>query len=903
MNGMFALSPLVKLIVIAIPIGFGLMRLAGWTAEYLWFDALGYGSVFWTVREVGIVFFLIAFAAALSYFWINLKVFVRLADLGAVVAALNAQFTGQIAPPFPSSLQRRLTGDPRPRTPLPLIGVIVVIAFFFGLAFYNRWDILLRFWWSQPYGDPDPIFGHDIGFYLFELPLLELVQNSMLTASLLTSVLIWFGYLAAGDLSSDWRRLITTRAAVLWHALANPAVYLLALAWGFYLDRYELLLSTRGIVHGMGYSDFHVVLPAIWIIICATFAFVAILLLAPLHKRLTIMLTALIGYPAVLVLGLSIAPGFVQGYVVEPNELELEAPYLRHHIAFTRKAFQLDAVDERSYEAARDLTPEVLSRNRQTIDNIRVWDWRPLSETLRQLQQIRTYYQFGDVDVDRYQFDGASRQVMLTARELSGTLPGKAETWLNRRLQYTHGYGLAMSLASEKTVEGSPVLMIKDVPPRSTDGHVIERPEIYYGENIPGYRLVATAVREFDYPKGDRNVYTRYEGRGGVKIGAYWRRLLFAWHQSDVNIAITSYVTAQSRLQFWRDVKNRVGRIAPFLVLDQDPYLVLSKGRLYWIQDAYTVSSQFPYSEPYQGDFNYIRNSVKAVIDAYNGDVTFYVIDTDDPVLAVYRAALPVLFRELTEMPEDLRRHLRYPQDLFEVQVAKYSTFHMTVPQVFYNGEDLWAAPREKYGGRIINLKPYYVLIKLPNETELQFLLMTPLTPANRDNMIAWMAARSDLPGYGELLVYKMPKERLVLGPIQVEATIDQDTSISQQLSLWDQRGSRVIRGSLLVIPINQSFIYVEPVYLIAENSAIPQLKRVIVSDGEKIAMEPTLRESLEAVFGLDVKEPEPTPAGEQSDTIGEAREALKTAEEALRAGDWSLFGRAMEQLKTLLGD
>jgi len=638
---MFALSPLLRTILVAIPIGFGLIRLADWTAEYLWFDAVGYGSVFWTLREVGIVFFAMAFAAALFYFWINLRIFVRLADLGAVVAALNAQFTGQIAPPFPSSLQHRLASETRPKTPLPLIGIITVIAFFFGVAFYNRWDVLLRFWWSQPFNSTDPIYGHDIGFYLFELPLLDLVQNSILTASLLASVLIWLGYLAAGNLTSDWRRLINAPAPVLWHALANPAVYLLALTWGFYLDRYELLLSTRGIVHGMGYSDFHVVLPAIWIIMCVTLAFAATLLLTPLHKNLTIMLTALIGYPAVLLMGLTVAPGFVQGYVVEPNELEFETPYLRNQIAFTREAFQLAGVDERSYEAARDLTPEVLSHNRQTIDNIRVWDWRPLSETLRQLQQIRTYYKFGDVDVDRYDFAGTKRQVMLTARELSGTLPGKAETWLNRRLQYTHGYGLAMSLASEKTPEGSPVLMIKDVPPRSMDGHVVERPEIYYGENIPGYRLVATSVPEFDYPKGDRNVYTRYEGRGGVAIDGFWRRLLFAWHQSDVNIAITSYVTAQSRLQFWRDVKERVTRIAPFLVLDQDPYLVLSKGRLYWIQDAYTVSSLFPYSEPYQGDVNYIRNSVKVVIDAYHGDVTFYAIDTKDPVLAVYRAACP----------------------------------------------------------------------------------------------------------------------------------------------------------------------------------------------------------------------------------------------------------------------
>ncbi|MGI9415224.1 MAG: UPF0182 family membrane protein [Hyphomicrobiales bacterium] len=900
---MFTLSTRMKLILIAIPIGFGMLRLAGWTAEYLWFEALGYASVFWTVRELGVVFFVMAFVAALAYFWINLHIFIRLADLSGIVAAINAQFTGQFGPPFPSSLQSRLAGSARPKTPLVLIGAAVAIAFIFGVYFYNRWDMLLRFWWSQPFGELDPIYGRDIGFYLFELPLFELVQNSLLTASVLTSALVWLGYISAGDFPSDWRRMLDARAAVLWHVLANPVVYLLALAWGFYLDRYELLQSTRGIVNGMGYTDHLVVLPAIWIVLGATLAFATMLLITPLHRRRMYLLVALIGYPAVLVLGLSVVPGFVQGYVVEPNELELEKPYLRHHIALTRKAFQLNDVDERSYEASKNLTPAVLSQNQQTIDNIRVWDWRPLSQTLRQLQQIRTYYQFGDVDVDRYEFGGEYRQVMLTARELSGTLPGKAETWLNRRLQYTHGYGLAMSLASEKTREGSPVLMVKDVPPHSEGGHTVERPEIYYGENIPGHRLVATAVREFDHPKGDQNVYTSYGGTGGVTVDTFWRRLLFAWHRSDVNIAITSYITPQSRLQFWRDVKDRVGRIAPFLLLDQDPYLVLSKGRLYWIQDAYSISSQFPYSEPYKAEFNYIRNSVKAVIDAYNGDVTFYVIDSNDPVLAVYRAALPVLFRNLAEMPEDLRRHLRYPQDLFEAQVAKYSTFHMTVPQVFYNGEDLWAAPREKYGGRIIEMKPYYVLIRLPGETELQFLLMTPLTPANRDNMIAWMAARSDLPDYGQLLVYKLPKERLILGPIQVEATIDQDTIISQQLSLWDQRGSRVIRGSLLVIPIDQSFIYVEPVYLIAENSAIPQLKRVIVSDGEKLAMEPTLRKSLNVVFGIDAERPPTAPSREQSDALGEAREALKTAEEALRTGDWSLFGRAMQQLKEFLGE
>jgi uncharacterized membrane protein (UPF0182 family) len=678
-------------------------------------------------------------------------------------------------------------------------------------------------------------------------------------------------------------------------------LFLLALAWGFYLDRFALLQSSRGVVHGAGYTDRYVVLPAIWVMLGATLGFLVVLFFPQPRKSGVWLLTVSGGYLAILLLCLTIVPWGVQSFLVEPNELEVETPFLRHNIAFTRKAYQLDHVDERSYGALGGLTPAALSRNRQTIDNIRLWDWRPLSQTFRQLQQIRTYYEFGDVDVDRYRIDGATRQVMLAARELSDRLPGKAETWVNRHLQYTHGYGLAMSLTAVKSAEGNPVLVVKDLPPRSQGGLSMSQPAIYYGENMPGYCIVTTALREFDYPKGDQNIYTSYSGGGGVPIGSFWRRLLFAWHQFDVDIAITSYITPESRIQFWRNVEERVERTAPFLRLDADPYPVLSGERLYWIQDAYTVSDLFPYAEPHRAGYNYIRNSVKAVVDAYDGDVTFYVVDPRDPVLGVYRQALPALFSSLEEMPEDLRRHLRYPQELFAAQAAKYSTYHMTVPQVFYNREDIWAAPREKYGGEVIEMKPYYLLIRLPEEAELQFLLMTPLTPANRGNMIAWMAARSDFPGYGELLVYKLPKERLILGPIQIEATIDQDTLISQQLSLWDQRGSRVIRGNLLVIPIDQSFIYVEPVYLIAEDSEIPQLKRVIVSDGKRLAMEPTLEEALKVVFRVDIGPSDQAPAGEDRDTLSKAREALTIAEEALREGDWDTFGRAMQELKQLL--
>ena len=418
---------------------------------------------------------------------------------------------------------------------------------------------------------------------------------------------------------------------------------------------------------------------------------------------------------------------------------------------------------------------------------------------------------------------------------------------------------------------------------------------------MAGHRIVRTSVKEFDHPQGDENIYTHYQGVGGVPINAFWRRLLFAWHESDFNIMLTTYIGSESRLQIRREVHERVHQIAPFLRLDNDPYLVVDDGGLYWIQDAYTTSSLFPYSEPYDHEFNYIRNSVKVVVNAYNGDVSFYVIDPVDPVLRVYQQAIPTMFKSIEQMPPGLRRHLRYPVDLFTAQLAIYNTYHVTLPQVFYNGEDLWSMPREKYGGEQIQMPPYYVLMRLPNEEQLQFLLMLPLTPNNRDNMIAWMAARCDYPDYGKLIVYKLPKERLFFGPIQLEAMFDQNTLISQQLSLWDQRGSRVIRGNILVIPIDQSFIYVEPVYLIAEGTDIPQIKRVIVSDGRRVTMAKTLKEALEVAF--DTREPQvpEMPPTMTASGLSEAKAAFDDAQQALHRGDWRVFGHAMEKLKQIL--
>ena len=898
--------PRAKTLLIGLAIIVGLFIFVDWMAEYLWFEALRYESVFWRIRLLKAGLFLAAFLCVFLYFWVNLRIFAAFLDVRSLVSTLITRIGIQPA----AADFVRLSFEPKSgtkksgnRMPGALLLLAIAMALVFGFIHYGQWDTLLLYWWSGPYGQADPIFGNDIGFYLFKLPLYELIQDSLLAASLIASILLFLCYSRDGNLTISWRQGPVAPPRLLWHILSNLALFFVALAWGLYLDRFDTLQSTRGAVYGAGYTDVNVLLPGILIAMGATVSMAVVYLFYKSMRGGPMVLLVSSGYLLIYFLSVTVVPAAVQSYIVEPNELELETPYLTHNIAFTRNAYQLDRVEERSYRATNEITPAALARNKATIDNIRLWDWRPLSETFRQIQQLRAYYEFSDVDVDRYRFGDATRQVMLAPRELSDRLPGKVDRWVNRRLQFTHGYGLVMSLTAKKDTEGGPVLVVKDIPPKSEAGLRVSNPAIYYGETMSGYQIVSTSIPEFDYPQGDKNIYARYSGIGGILLDSYWKRLLFAWHQFDINILISSYIRPESRVQFWRPIKQRVQRVAPFLRLDQDPYLVLSEGRLFWIQDAYTVSSIFPYSEPSEAGFNYIRNSVKVVVDAYDGDLIFYVIDQEDPVLGVYRRSMPALFRPIDEMPQDLRRHLRYPQDLFQAQVDKYNAYHMTLPQVFYNAEDLWAAPREKYGGEVIQMRPYYVLMKLSGEERLQFLLMTPLTPANRGNMIAWMAARNDFPDYGKLIVYKLSKKRLILGPIQVEAKIDQDTLISQRLSLWDQRGSRVIRGNLLVIPIEQSFLYVEPVYLIAEDSAIPQLKRIIVSDGKRVAMKTSLEEAISAVYGADRMPPDETPVSVDADRTPRARAALKAAEDALRSGDWEGFGNAMQMLKDLIGE
>jgi uncharacterized membrane protein (UPF0182 family) len=824
--------------------------IGGFLQKWLWMRQLNYAGIFWTIVSVKWGMTGVAFLGALVFLWINIrhasKENIDSADkdpaktLGGLKKVRGIQIRG--VPISHHTLIRMAAA------------ATVAIAAFFSLGFYAQWDTYLRFHYGGSFGLTDPIFGADLGFYVFRLPFYQLLQSSVVFLTSLAIIAVCLEYAYFDLLRVTARRTIQIHPPAVRHVSMLLFIMAAALGWGSYLDRFNLLYSTTGVVYGIGYTAAHATVVGLWFM--AGIAAVACVLLAISRfrtgwKRLAIGVGA---YAGLYVIAIMLVPALVQKFVVQPNELALETPYLKNYIEFTRKAYNLEAIKETAYPALSDLTAAVIARNQDTIQNIRLWDKRPLLQTYQQTQAIRLYYEFYNVDVDRYHLADGYHQVMLSTRELSATLPEKAQTWVNENLQFTHGYGLVMNFVSKSIGGGFPQFLIQNVPPQSSYGLNMTQPAIYYGEAMAGSRIVSTGVKEFDYPKGNENVYTSYHGKGGIPLDSFGKRLLFALTQGDINILLTSYLTPESRIQIWRNVQERVSQVAPFLKLDADPYAVLSEGKLYWIQDAYTTSSRFPYSNPHSTAFgnglNYIRNSVKAVVDMYDGTVSFYIMDPQDPVLAAYQRAFPGVFKNLDQISADLKLHLRYPQDLFAIQAAQYESFHMTDPQVFYNREDLWVPPQEKYDGNLTPMEPYYILMKLPGSDQLEYLLMSPFTPEHRDNMISWLAARSDFPAYGKMLFYELPKDKLTYGPNQVGAMIDQSTTISQQLTLWDQKGSGVIRGKLVVIPIENSFLYVVPLYLRAEGTNFPQLKRVIVATGDKVVMEPTLDGAISALFG-----------------------------------------------------
>jgi uncharacterized membrane protein (UPF0182 family) len=810
--------------------------------KWLWMRQLDYSGIFWTLLSVKWGMFGIAFVVLVFVLWLNLRFAAGNIDMVSGESFFAKTFK------HPADASRTIDVDISPRELVFAIDfAIVVLSIIVALGISGQWDTYLRFRYGGSFGIADPLFGVDLGFYVFRLPFYELVQGTI-TVLMVSALAILTFCSVFGLRQSKASGQITLSEGNRRHFMVLLFILSANFGWGFVLDHYDLVYSTLGVVHGAGYAAAHITRVALWVMTGASVLGCTLLALAFFRPRTKHIVMGIVVYAALYLVAVMALPLLFETFMVKPNELSLEMPYLTHYIAFTRKAYKLDAIQETAYPALSDLTPAVIARNQDTIQNIRLWDSRPLLQTYQQTQAIRLYYEFYNVNVDRYHLADGFHQVMLSPRELAAKLPDDAQTWVNENLEFTHGEGMVMNFVSNSTGGGLPDYLLENVPAESQFGLKVTQPEIYFGNVAPGYKIVNTGIKEFDYPRGNENVYASYQGTGGIPIDSIWKRLLFAWTQKDINILLTGYLRPESRIQIWRGVQERVAQVAPFLILDKVPYAVLSEGRQYWIQDAYTVSDRYPYSNVQTSGaapgMNYIRNSVKVVVDMYNGTVSLYVMDPTDP---------PGVFKDLNELSADLKSHLRYPEYMFGIQSDEYKTFHMTDPQVFYNREDLWVAPQEKYDGAVAAMDPYYILMKLPGSKQLEYLMMTPFTPQKRDNMIAWLAARCDFPDYGRMLFYELPKDKLTFGPNQISAMIDQSTTISQQLTLWDQKGSGVIRGKLIVIPIENSFLYVVPLYLKAEGTNFPQLKRVIAATGDKVVMEPTLNEALASLLGPSV--------------------------------------------------
>jgi len=878
--------------------------------DLLWFSALGFRAVF-------------------TRSWLTvLTVFVSATGLSSAILLLNgfiALRTTAAGPNRPRSFRivgRSTEGLPQvielslDNLPLRLIiaAVALVVGLFIGFAQTGNWDTLLKWLYAAPFGRSDPLFGNDLGFYVFSLPVYELLRDWGLLIIVLSGAIAVGIYLLRGAINYQQTGLPTLSAACIRHLSGLLAIFFFVRSGSYILQRYELLTSNNGIVFGAAYTDVHLRLPLLIALAGASLIAAALCAynVSLAGIRLPVAAVALVFAVSIVE---TIVPSVFQSFWVKPDELKLESRYIANNIEFTRYGFALDHIISAPFPAKGKLTPEVVAANQATIQNIRWWDPRPLLDTYRQLQELRLYYDFHDIDVDRYTVDGSYRQVLLSARELNQSkLPADAQTWINQRFKFTHGNGIAMNPVNRFDDEGLPVFYVKDIPPVGPPELKIDRPEIYFGEETRNYVVVGGGTKEFDYAKGQENVYNVYEGRDGVSLRSFWTRALFAWSFGDFKLLISDNVTPASKILFRRLIQDRIQRIAPFLRLDRDPYLVVNDGHMIWLQDAYTVTDSLPYSQRRQPDgINYIRNSVKIAVDAYDGNPIFYIADPKDPIVQTYQRIFPTLFQPMDSMPASLRRHIRYPEDLFIIQAGVYGTYHMKDPEVFYNKEDLWSFPKESHKGQNTFMQPYYTIMRLPGEPREEFILMLPMVPNNRDNMIAWLAARCDGDNYGKVIEYAFSKEKLIYGPAQIEARIDQDTTISQQLSLWNQTGSRVIRGNLLAIPIEDTLLYVEPLYLSAESRQLPELKRLIASTGDRVVMAQDVDSLLAALFTQEGRKPAvvtstsaPTP-GARTDELppsganAEALNRYRRAFEALNKGDWRTFGAEMDAMQKAL--
>jgi uncharacterized membrane protein (UPF0182 family) len=910
------------LLILAVVIGavFGCRIAFSYYLDVLWFGSLGYRDVFWKTQGVQWAAFT-AFAAATF-----------LVLYGSFMVLKRAYFTE-----LQSSQTIFIGGQPvrlpvAPVVRIIALGISAVTAVGTGAVMMADW-LTLSLYWQAPHvtgGVVDPIFGKPLNFYLFTLPAWQLMSGWLLTLAVLTcAVAVVLALINGGTRAlargrdghpwSPWRGLSITFAFLL-----------LTVAMRVYLGRFELLLDDHTIFGGVTYTDAHVWIPgmlavSVGLVIGALIAVVNALRMGRVRWLVTAILPAVACYFFIQAYG-----WYVSSFIVKPNELVREQPYIAHNIEFTRQAFGLNQVVQREFPAETTVEAVDPANNQATLQNIRLWDWRALQDTLRQIQEIRTYYDFPDIDIDRYEIDGAIRQVMLATREMSvEKLPESSRNWINEKLIYTHGYGITMNPVNGFTPEGLPALILSNMPVQSTVRSLtVTRPEIYFGELTNTDVYVNTRQKEFNYPQGQSNSLTSYQGKGGIVLGGFLRRLIIAFDRGDLaKLPFSDDVSKESRLLMRRNVRDRISQLAPFLTYDSDPYIVLGNdGRLSWIMDAFTTADSYPYSSHYrlnQNLVNYMRNSVKVVVDAYDGTTTFYVFDTEDPIIAAYRRIFPSLFKDATAMPPEMRKHVRYPELLLKMQAVVYGLYHMTDPEVFYNREDLWTVASEAgmdaSGSQTPQpMEPNFVLMKLPGETSMEFIEILPFTPANRNNLIGWIAGRSDGAHYGTSVVYDFPKTKLVDGPLQIEARIDQNAQLSGQLSLWNQQGSHVRRGPLLVIPSGQALLYAEPIYLQAERSPMPELRLVVLALQDRLAYGPTFESAMAALFGGGVssmsavattaepvrRAPPSTssqPATDLNELIAEAAKDLADYQHLTAEGKLGEAGQKLEQLKRTL--
>jgi uncharacterized protein len=898
------------LLVLLVAVFFLLPSGVQFYADWLWFAEVGYQGVYAKSLTTQSTLWVTAFAVGFGLFSLNLRLAFRVLTRREIV---------MVTPEGP----RAIVVDPTRLRPIVTLAAAAGAVLVASIA-AAQWETWLVYWNALPFGKTDPVLGYDVGFYVFELPFWRWLHSLAILVLALTTVGVGLIYVGAGFLRLSAQRGIQLRPPASTHAAILAGCWLAVFAGGAWLSIPEMLTAPSGLITGATYVDVHARMPAAWALVVVAVVGVLLAGYQVVQSRLWPLLTAF-GLCLLVSIGGAVYAAGLQRFVVGPNEQVREAPYIVSNIAATRDAFALERVQERELTGDAALTRSDLDANAVTLRNVPLWDHQPLKDTFSQIQEIRTYYDFVSVDNDRYLINGEYRQIMLSARELnSESLPSR--NWINEHFTFTHGYGLTLGPVNQVTREGLPTLFIRNLPPESTVDLPVTQPSLYFGELSNDHVFVKTKTREFDYPKGEDNVYTAYTGTGGVGVGSFGRKLLFAARFRSLKTLLSDDLTSESRILYHRRIAERVRLIAPFLEYDADPYLAIDQGRLFWIQDAYTTSDRYPYAQR-AGDINYIRNSIKVVIDAYNGTTTFYAIDPRDPIAATLGRAFPGLLTPVEKMPAGLRQRMRYPQTIFAIQAAMFSTYHMDRPDVFYNKEDQWEVPAIGTPGGEQRMEPYYAVMRLPGEKKAEYIQMLPFTPRQKDNLAAWMVSRSDGDRYGDLVVFKFPKQKLIFGPRQVVARINQDQVISPQITLWSQQGSQVIQGTLLVIPIEESLLYVRALYLKAEGGTIPELKRVIVAHQNEIVMEETLDAAIDRLFGKSgtagppaarleaaAGAPAPVAAGtvavERPSVASDANrkalaaEALAHYERALAAqrdGNWALYGEEIKKLGDVL--